>query len=157
MAHPHSPYFSVRLTGERELQGKLKQIEAVERNPLVQRAIINVINEVVVPAIRYETPVGKTRNLIRSIGYLGGYSTRNGVYGKVGARNPQGAAGHLVEFGTGPRWKRSKAKPGRESRGGYCGVMPANRFMHRAISFVRPGLERAMGEEVAVLIEEAAS
>lgn len=68
----------------------------------------------------------------------------------VGPSWPEGAHGHLVEFGTGPRYKKN---------GAYVGEMPAQPFLRPAWSAeMRPTLKRLakyLGEEVQKSTERA--
>lgn len=81
-------------------------------------------------------PGSVTGNLRKSIGYrLRQYRTSGVIILVLGPRNPEGAHGHLVEYGTAPRFTAD---------GSFRGKMPA-------LPFMRPAWDATIGTSRQVM------
>ena len=87
-------------------------------------------------------------NLLKSLGVrTRRYKNTNTQIAVIGPRWPEGAHGHLVEFGTAPRWAQNKGffkQLLHGLKGGYRGIMPARPFL-------RPAFDGRVQEALALL------
>ena len=75
------------------------------------------------------------------------YGRRGGVSVYAGPSHPKGAHGHLVEFGTGPRYHKKTGK--------YVGIMPAKPFMRPAWDSLSGVVLDTMRTEIWVTLRAA--
>ena len=73
---------------------------------------------------------------------------RSGGLVVVGIRQPAGRHGHLLEFGTGPRYQKTTGK--------FSGAMPAQPFMRPALANKGVAAARTIGNALVPEIEKAA-
>ena len=90
----------------------------------------------------------KAGNLWMSIGVrIRNYRNTDTKIAVIGPKWPQGAHGHLVEFGTLPRWTQTKGffnQLRHGLKGAYRGIMPAKPFL-------RPAFDSRVGEALVIL------
>ena len=132
---------AIALSGDKQLARKLMRLHRVAEDKLAKHSLVSAAKPMI-KAIRQNIggkrmtkkrraefaargmPGSVTGNLRRSIGYRLRQYKRTGVIILVlGPRWPLGAHGHLVEFGTAPRYT---------SDGKFVGKMPAMPFMRNA-------------------------
>jgi HK97 gp10 family phage protein len=122
--------FAVTISGHKELMEAFEELPKSVGDQVLRAAARKALKPVETSAKSY-VPKDEGR-LERSIGISTQLSKRQkrlnpkkgDVVVYVGPRYKAGAHGHLVEFGTGPRFQKATGK--------YVGIMPARPFMRPA-------------------------
>jgi HK97 gp10 family phage protein len=118
----------MQLQGERELQRTLDALDDSLQRKITKSALTKAATPIV-KEMRRRAPVGRPRvkypggNLKKAMGKRVVKYPSGVIVAVIGPRWPQGAHGHLVEFGTAPRYSKA---------GAYKGQMPAKAFARPA-------------------------
>jgi len=113
---------------ERALRAALRKLSASVERKIVKQSIHRAANPIA-KDMKGRLPTKRsssTGNLRKSIGKRTKKYPSGVVVTVVGPRRRFGRHGHLVEFGTGPRWDLTKRVPK------YTGIMPARPFARPA-------------------------
>ncbi len=170
---------NVTIDGAEELIHKLEKLGGVRFSMIAQRKALRVASTPIVKAIREAAPVADphyvqgqlaNKRLRKSIGRKFKYYKNTGtdmvIVGPRIKGKWQGYHGHLVEFGTKPRHR--KTADARTSRaaswvadrlgvhGGYTGVMPSRPFVGPVFKRMLPGAKGAIRNELRNAIMRAA-
>ena len=126
------------LIGDKELLAAFGDLERRAQSGIVGKAL-RAASRPIVNAARDNLRAGNhkfTGNLIKSIGLrIKTYRKDGRTIAVIGPRWPEGAHGHLVEFGTGPR---------QTEKGKSTGFMPATPFL-------RPAFDAFKGAALQIL------
>lgn len=109
--------------------------------------ILRLAEKPLVAAAKARAPRGNG-DLIKSIGGIAGRGAGRGEQRYVGPRRGgvnKGYAGHLVEYGTGPR---------KQKDGTSTGSMPAHPFMRPAYEQTKAQIVQIISDEVAAVIAD---
>jgi len=109
--------------------------------------ILRKAEKPLIAAAKARAPKGDG-DLIKSIGGIAGRGGGRGEQRYVGPRRGgvnKGYAGHLVEYGTGPR---------KQKDGGSTGSMPAQPFMRPAYEETKDQITQIIKDEVAAVIAD---
>jgi HK97 gp10 family phage protein len=141
-------YFTFRLEGVDDLVAAFDQLpKALAKSVLVD--ICNRAAKPIVETARALAPDDPDHpgSLKKSIG-VKRWSGSKWAGVVIGPRWPEGAHGHLVEFGTGPRYHKTTGK--------YVGIMPPKPFMRPAWDLHRSAALDVMRSEVWDALAKAA-
>lgn len=135
----------MHVTGDKNINQVLRGLKFHVNHRVHQDAGVRAA-KVLVTAAKLSAPEGPTGKLIDSIGTVRTPLAKAGALGetKTGPRRRgryKGQAGHLVEYGTGPRRLKSN--------GANRGVMPANPFMHKAWAQVKSIVIQSYGAHLS--------
>lgn len=140
MRNKAADFASVNLTGDKELDATLRALgRRVEGR--AQRQAMAAGGRIIRKAARANLPRGKYRRLRKSIA-VKVERRESGWLARIGPTKDGGWLGHIVEFGTGPRYTK---------KGAYRGIF-------RARPFLRPAYDThlsAAQRKIAEVIEKA--
>lgn len=147
-------YFSFQLSGQKELAEAFEELPKSVGNAVLRTTITKALRPVrddaknfvrrdehdLAESIVISTRLNKRQRRI--------YGKHGDVVVYAGPSHPKGAHGHLLEFGTGPRYHKTTGR--------YVGVMPARPFMRPAWDANRGRVLQTIREDLWANIVKAA-